>query len=275
MLAVNKKTLLKLALLVGLSLPTVCAAETLVLIQGFMAGGHIWRYAGVTRELVGAGWADGGHLRVVSSKVRAQDVAGQKGSRRFFTITLPSDAPLLLQARYLEHYVRFIRQRHADSPVILAGHSAGGVLGRLYMVRNPDSGVSALITIASPHLGTEGAELALVAEESLRGLLAPFLGEEMLERSQGLFHDLSRESQSNLLGWLNRQPHPRARYTSVVREPREDGVGDLLVPAWSQDMNRVAALRGHAALVKTRGSHALVRSDGRLLVRILNALNQT
>jgi hypothetical protein len=49
-------------------------------------------------------------------------------------------------------------------------------------------------------------------------------------------------------------------------------LADLLVPAWSQDMNYVYALHGLAATTLIRGSHELRTADGRLLVRILERL---
>jgi pimeloyl-ACP methyl ester carboxylesterase len=156
---------------------------------------------------------------------------------------------------------------------ILAGHSAGGVLARLYMVQHPEAGVTALITIASPHRGTDSAELGLLVGQSPLGWMAPFFGGQVLNRSQALFHDLSRERPANLLFWLNRQEHPPAQYISVVRtDDSLLGLGDLIVPSWSQDMNQVYALRGRARKITAGSNHALQPADGQLLVRILRSL---
>ena len=53
-------------------------------------------------------------------------------------MALPSEAPLMMQHRYLEQYLDIIRNLYPHESLLLVGHSAGGVLGRLYMVTYPD-----------------------------------------------------------------------------------------------------------------------------------------
>jgi pimeloyl-ACP methyl ester carboxylesterase len=43
--------------------------------------------------------------------------------------------------------------------IVLIGHSAGGVIARLFVESNPDAGVTKLITVSSPHTGSELAHL--------------------------------------------------------------------------------------------------------------------
>jgi hypothetical protein len=43
--------------------------------------------------------------------------------------------------------------------ITLIGHSAGGVIARVFTEGNPDSGVTKVITVASPHLGADLASL--------------------------------------------------------------------------------------------------------------------
>lgn len=104
-----------------------------------------------------------------------------------------------------------------------------------------------------------------------------FAGREydLLGRSEGLYFDLVRERPGSLLFWLNRQPHPPARYVSVVRDESLSWVGDLVVPVWSQDMNQVIQLRGRAITIPTAGNHGLERKDGELLLRILRRLRSS
>lgn len=45
--------------------------------------------------------------------------------------------------------------------IVLVGHSAGGVIARLFATHYPDSGVTKVITVASPHLGAEAAHLQI------------------------------------------------------------------------------------------------------------------
>ena len=257
-----------------LVLPAAATAETLVLLQGYLSDSDYWREVGITRMLSANGWADAGTLRTTGHGIRV-DRPLPRSSRRVYTLALPSEAPLMVQHRYLEQYLDVILNRHPYESLILVGHSAGGVLGRLYMVEHPDTPVAALITFASPHLGAESAEIGAMAGNSPLGWVAPLLGGATLNRSQGLYTDLVRERPGSLLFWLNRQEHPSSRYISIVR--KDDGLlnfGDLVVPAWSQDMNQVAALRGRATKIVTQGGHGLNKQDGELLLKILSSSSQ-
>ena len=252
------------------------SAENIVLIQGYLGGSQNWRDSGITSVLQKHGWEYGGHLHMRHGDI-AVGAAEARGSKRFFTLDLPTEAPLMNQLKPLERYLDDLRRRHPDSAQILVGHSAGGVLGRLYMVRHPKAGITGLITIASPHRGTESAEIGLMAGQSPLSWMGSMLGIDTLSRSQGLYHDLMRENPNNLLGWLNYQRHPPAMYVSVVRGRGDEtfGLGDVIVPAWSQDMNQVYALRGRARTITVQGAHALRSEDGQLLVHILNELQRT
>jgi pimeloyl-ACP methyl ester carboxylesterase len=261
-------------ILLLLVLPATAPAETLVLLQGYLADEDYWRESGITHMLARNGWADAGTLRATPAGIRV-DRPTPAGNRRVYTLALPSEAPLMVQLGYLEQYLGVIQDLYPNESLILSGHSAGGVLGRLYMVRHPDIPVGALITFASPHLGTDSAEIGATAGSSPLGWVAPLIGGGTLNRSQGLYYDLVRERPGSLLFWLNRQEHPSSRYISVVRE--DDGLlnlGDLVVPAWSQDMNQVFALRGRASKIVTLTGHGLTRQDGELLLQILRRNSQ-
>ncbi len=257
-------------LLWGLSLGT--QAAVLVLVPGYLGDGGSWRESGVTTVLGGAGWADGGHLGMGPRGVLVRG-RSPASPRTLYTLSLPTEAPLLMQARYLTAYLDVLHKRHPDETLLLAGHSAGGVVARLGMVQNPESAVAVLITLASPHLGTQSAELGAMAGQSPLAFMAPMLGGNTLNRSQGLYRDLARERPNSLLYWLNRQQHPHAVYVSIVR--KDDsllGLGDMVVPDWSQDMNNVQALRGRSRTLQVAGGHELEGSDGALLARILSRL---
>jgi triacylglycerol lipase len=254
--------------------PGLAAAETLMLIQGFLANGEGWRDSGVTHILTQAGWQDAGELSLAQESVRS-DQPPTPALRRFYTVDLPTYTPLMVQAQRLGRYIDFVRERHPYSALILAGHSAGGVLARLYMVQHKAQPFAALITVASPHLGTPIADLGLAAGERALSWMATLIGKDALDYSWGLFRDLEVERPHNFLGWLNHQPYPPAIYTSIVHEPRAPyirSLSDWLVPAWSQDMNDVYALHGRTDTVVVSADHGLCASDGRLLVRILERL---
>lgn len=248
-------------------------AETVVLVQGYLGSAGGWRASGIGALLHGAGWRDGGHLTVAPAGV-VEVGFGPPSDRRFVTVDLPTEAPVIVQADTLGAYVAHIRRQMPGERVVLVGHSAGGVVARLFMVRHPAAGVAGLVTIASPHLGTAWAELGNFLGSTPAAWMAPFMGFGTLNRSQALYHDLSREHPRNLLGWLNRQPHPDAAYVAVVRvrnSSRPD-LGDTFARGPAQDLNAVPALAGRAETVFSPGDHDLRTDDGLLLASILGRM---
>lgn len=261
-----------LALVFFTLLPGLAAAEAMVLVQGYLGEDDPWRRSGVAMSLVHSGWQDGGHLMNGPAGVQRNRSDG-KATKSFYTVALPTEAPLLVQARQLAQYMAYLQARHEGESITLVGHSAGGVVARLYMVQHPAVRISALITIAAPHLGTGTAEVGLMASQSPLGWVAPFMGAQSINRSQGLYHDLSREEPGSLLFWLNRQPHPQSRYVAIIHQDGGFfGLGDLVVPQWSQNMNNVAALRGAVVSVPVAGEHNLNPNDGALLMDLLHRL---
>jgi pimeloyl-ACP methyl ester carboxylesterase len=246
------------------------AGQTLVLVHGYLADGSLWRPSGIVGALQQGGWQDAGHL--FPNGTLPGWTAPSLTGRYLYTVTLPSsEAPLMVQTQWLSQYLHFLQAKHPDNSLILVGHSAGGVVARLSMIHS-GLAVKGLITISSPHLGTDKAEWAVLASNSPFSWFAPFFGMDTINRSEGLYWDLIRETPSTALFWFNRQPHPQARYISVVRVGKAIGVGDDLVPAYSQDMNHVPALAGRAITVTSIGTHSLQPSDGYLLVSLLKSL---
>ena len=262
----RKPTRLYLAALVlWLATTGLAAADTMVLVQGYLGSALSWRASGFAAVLDRNGWRDSGHL----SLTRAGAIASGrsvKAGQRFFTIDLPTEAPLEMQAGMLSHYLAYVRARYPGEKIVLVGHSAGGVVARLVMVRQRARDIRALVTIASPHLGTGAAETGLDVANSPVGWIAPLFGGGTLNRSRGLYHDLVVERPGSLLGWLNRQPHPDTRYIAIVRR----NGGGSIVPDWSQDLNNVAALRGKAKTILTPPGHALRAADARLVADMLD-----
>lgn len=215
------------------------AGKTVVLIHGYLGDASSWYNHGIVAALQG------------------YDT---------YTVNLPSEAPLVVQAQYLDVYLRDIKARHPQNSLVLVGHSAGGIVARLVMVRSGIP-IQGLITISSPNLGTDKAELADNISNSPLAWVAPFLGLNTINRSRYLYRDLMREHPSSLIFWLNRQPHPKAFYASIVRIS-----GDKWVPAYSQDLNNVPALRGLATTITSVGTHSLQPADGIVLVDLLNRI---
>ena len=249
-------------------------AETLLFVHGHLGGAQNWRSTGITARVAAAGWHDAGTLSLRSGRITHRGAHGS-AAQRFFTLQLDGQTELQRQAASLSRYVAWVRARYPRTPVILIGHSAGGLVARLYMVQNPAANVAALITIATPHLGTPFAQVGELVERTPLMWLAPLMGVTELRGALGLYRDLAVEQPGNFLYALNRRPHPPARYISVVREAAASGpVGDLLVPVWSQDMRSVEALRGQARTLRNTGTHALSATDGPVLIRLLQWLQQ-
>jgi len=259
-------------LLLALALPA--RAEVAVLVPGYLGGPQDWRTSGVVGTLGRAGWRDGGDLGMRGGAVD-RGSRPVPAARTLYTVALPTEAPLGLQAQVLARYLAAVRAWHPGEGLVLIGHSAGGVVARLYMVQNPDGGVGALISIASPHLGTEAAEVGAMLGQTPLAWFAPLVGAGTLNRSQGLYRDLMREDPRGILFWLNRQPHPSATYVSIVRAEDSVGLGDLVVPSWSQDLNNIPALRGRAVRIPVADGHGLGPQDGDVLLEVLEGLRRS
>ncbi len=263
------RSLILLCMLLVIS-PAAAVADTLLLVPGYLGSANSWRGNGITYGLQRSGWQDAGHLTTGRF-----DVMGPPfrvgGVKRFYTLDIPTEAPLLVQADLVARYVALVRRRHGKNErVILVGHSAGGVVSRLAMVRYPALKVYGLITIAAPHLGSRMADLGRSVANSPLSWFAPFMGANTINRSRALYRDLGREGPHNILGWLNRTAHPRAIYVSVIRSNTGNPVaGDQISAGWRQDMNMVPALRGRARTYVSIGDHSLRPADSVLIARIL------
>jgi len=257
-------------LLILIIFSQTATARALIFIQGYEGDGSQWRNHGVTASLVATGWSDGGHLFDngfnIEIPLRSQHVGGVD---QFYTISLPTEAPLMFQLQVLARYVDEINLRHLGEPLILVGHSAGGVLARLYMVQYPLTSVAGMVTIASPHRGAALSEVGLMVGQSPLSWGLPFIGADSINRSQGLFYDLALEEPGNFLFWLNREPHPVSRYLSVIRSGN-----DWVVTPQSQDMRFVVALRntGMVENAYSIGDHELNPGDGMILVDFLSSI---
>lgn len=260
-------------LAIGLLLfPVSLWAKTAVLIHGFQGGGILWRTEGVTPVLQQNGWVDGGNF--IPSPQGPYNPANPSGrpERIFYTLELPSRAPVMVQARLLDAYLQRIYALRQE-PLTLVGHSAGGLVARGWLVSSNSVPVNTLVTIATPNVGTPAADMACLANDTPMAMFAGmFMGlAKWTDDAEDLYEDMRTEKPGRFLYWLNHQPHPAIRYVSIVRKQqmRPDKY-DFVVPDSSQNMNNVFALRGQSEYWEVEGSHFLGIPDGYALAMALS-----
>ena len=258
-----------LAALMLLLASTTASADSVVLIHGYLSSAATWHRNGIVAMLQQNGWPFAGHFGPLGFEPNS---VGQMAPNRTYTVDIPWSHPVAFQADVLNSFLRQIAARHPGEKIILVGHSAGGIAARMALVRGTVPEVSALITIASPHVGTPLAATALRKTDDWGpfSIVKGFFGGKLyhtVRRSRGALVDLLPPSTWNMLGWLNRQPHPDILYFSVVRSH-----GDRVVPPFSEDMNQVPALAGRSHLILSSSDHELTPMDGAIILDILNRL---
>jgi triacylglycerol lipase len=255
------------------------SAEVLVLVHGYLGTANSWVESGVLDRLIRRGYQHRGVLSFGPQGVLYRPLGTGPATRPVYTVNLPSQATVMIQADWLAAQLRELRRRHPEQAINLAAHSAGGVVARMTLVRHGPLGVQHLITIAAPHLGTGRALQALDATDN-RGILGSLKGwfvrkrtgdalYATVQQSRGVLVDLTPPGPGNLLFWLNGQPHPDIRYTSIMRIGTFYMPGDHVVPPLSQDLNRVPALVGRAKTYSMAQGHLLTPQDGDLIGNLL------
>ncbi|GAB0058464.1 hypothetical protein SIID45300_02813 [Candidatus Magnetaquicoccaceae bacterium FCR-1] len=261
-----------LGVIVLLGMPRAAHADVAILVHGYFSGDDAWQRSGVTAELENAGWKSLGRMIATGREVIEREPTNRTEKHGYLLADLPSEAPLTIQAEGLKAILTTLRAQRGTERTILIGHSAGGVVARLLMVNGPELAIHTLITIAAPHLGTDKAEVAGLIASTPLAMMAPMMGADTLNRSRALYAELERERPGNFLYRLNRQPHPTARYVSIVRREGFALSGDNTVPVWSQEMARIIALKVRArTAIQSGEGHALERQDGRILARLLDS----
>lgn len=270
-----KASIFGVLLTVCMLLASPVRADVVVLVHGYLSGPASWERSGITSILQQHGWRSAGVYLAGPAGIQHFPVTGARAERSFYAVDLPSEAPVLVQVHMLRNILASISRTHGNEPVVLVGHSAGGVVARTALVRGAVGNIRALVTIASPHLGTARAEQALDATDIpfpfsiIPDVLAGDIY-DTAKRSRNLYVDLVRPRPGTLLYWLNAQPHPDIEYFSIVRGDSVAGQGgDFIVPPYSQDMNNVPALRGRSSLVTIPSRHHLHPLDGSVLVNLI------
>lgn len=247
-------------------------AELALLVHGYLGDALSWERSGINDILAANGWQRAGIIVPgIQGPLLPPPVAA--GANEVYAIELPSMAPLAIQSDILIRALRALEARRKGQHITLVGHSAGGVVARMAVVRGGVGQVTRLVTVASPNLGTERALEALDATHGggpFGAIKNAFGGStyRVVKRSWPVLMDLAPAVPGSALHWLNVQNHPDIQYVSIVRGAAY-GLGDELVPGFSQDMNNIPRLRGKVRTYVVPAQHSLVPPDGTLLAQVL------
>ena len=276
------RTIINFLVFLFISITSINArADVLVLVHGYLASADSWEVTGINSLLDANGWKRGGLITSAPATIAPVLVGpGKDAANKVYVVDLPAEAPIIVQTDQFLAMLATIQTLHPEDSLVIAGHSAGGIVARTALVRGNIQNVKALITIASPHVGTTLANRAIDAtdESGIFGGLKSFFGGsgyDTLRRSRGLLFDLAHPYPGSLLYWLNAQHHPDIKYVSVVRLDPVGFAGDELVPGYSQDMNNIPPIQGKSSVIITPAGHTLVTQDGATLLQILNELYAT
>lgn len=248
-------------------------AKTVVLIHGYLSNASIWNTSGFSQVLARNGFLQGDTYNFNPwGMMVPRPIARHVNA--FYSVELPAQTNLQTQEGILLQYLQHLSAQRQE-PLTLVGHSAGGLVARLFLLDPNRTPVNGLITIATPHLGTPTADLAYLAGNSPIGMMFSMAGEDTLHDSRGLLSDLKEEKQGSFLFWMNRQRHPNIHYASIVRKNEDIAKPkqfDFIVPAASQDMNNIWSLRGRSGVAITTNNHALSNKDGLVVLDILKQI---
>ncbi|MDT8388004.1 MAG: alpha/beta fold hydrolase [Thiogranum sp.] len=109
------------------------SADILLLVHGYASSAQSWEISGVNNELQARGWVRAG-IMAPSNPGLMPPAAVPERRNRSYSADLPAQAPLLLQAEHLRRMLSMLRARYPDEKLTVAGHSAGGVVGRFALM---------------------------------------------------------------------------------------------------------------------------------------------
>ncbi len=271
---VGMKNIFAFSLLLLITLSGQSRADVLLLIHGYQGNIFSWEKSGVSPVLQQFGWKRAGVLVGAPQGLIPIPLQWQDAENKVINLQLNSEAPLIIQSNVVTSAIRWINDRYPADKIIIAGHSLGGVVARMALVRFGAPNVSTLISIASPHLGTALAYRGLdeIDDPFPIDMIKEYFGGEkydMLERSRELLHDIVPAIPGRLLHWLNTRQHPPIKYYSVVRSTVNGVLGDPIVSGFSQDMSNVAPIGEKSTRLIQGFTHWLSVLDGYALVNIL------
>lgn len=227
----------------------------ILLVHGLGNDASTWKDSGYVDFLAGRGLRSGGVVKVdewSNARIERSEAKPEESEVFVLEISDPWES-LDLWAKQIAAAVREVTERTRSPRLVLVGYSAGGVAARKYLVENPDDHrVARLVTLSSPH---GGSELSILAEAAKNGeliagarwLLDHIRREQEIPDEAPLIADLVPAAGGNVLDLLNRAAHPdNVEYACIV------ATGVDLLNDWTTLQ---------AAIAQTRGG----RRDGTLL----------
>lgn len=128
----------------------------------------------------------------------------------------------IIEKSQLEAFVAQLRKMGYQE-VVLVGHSAGGLIARHFVEDHPDVGVTKVIQVCSPNLGSTWAKVQLVRKNQ-----RPFLD------------SLTREARLEILGERKDKRIPgTVQFVCIVGNGAGEGDGVVGLPSqWSEDLQK-------------------------------------
>lgn len=181
-------------------------------------------------------------------------------------IRLPYRESIQFQSSYLNDALKKI-----DGGVILVAHSAGGLVARNVLVRTKNPKIKSLITIASPHSGSDLAVYGAILNDQI-----PFgnmFSRIMLPAEASAYKPLRQlKNKSVFLRDLNNRHHPNACYISIVKTGGY--INNSYANIASQNMNNVSGLissGNFSGLQYSNTGHSLHPSDSAIIHNSITA----
>ncbi|CAA6825536.1 MAG: Unknown protein [uncultured Thiotrichaceae bacterium] len=247
-------------------------AETIVLVHGYSGNSQQWRKDGVLPVLQRAGFSYQGDLHAKRNYVYLAPVPTvEQYGDVVYTVDLPDQLSIELQSVMLGVYLQSIYEIRRES-FVLVGFSAGGVVARAWLTSKYHLPTKALMTIATPHLGTPVAKYAERIRKTPLKMLMDVATPYDLGRSKSILQELSPAQKGSYLYWLNHLPHPDIFYYSIIRREKSLLKKDFVVPLHSQNMNNVEGISGRSASLLTVGDHSLTPADGMYILQLLQIM---
>lgn len=199
----------------------------ILLVHGLGESAADWNESGYVAYLEGLGLRNGGVVRGTKGRAVIRGGRAERAEADVFVFEVSEPfASLDLWQAELRAAVLGVTEWTGLPRVILLGFSAGGVAARKYLVEHPsDHRVARLVTVSSPHAGSE---LALAAELLTEGGAQPLMRwaqdvmeargmESSIHPDAALVRELLPPRDGNVLDVLNRLPHPQdVDYACVI-----------------------------------------------------------